>query len=286
MPELPEVETVRRTLATALIGRPMTRMHIRRRDVVRDPHRVARGLDGQRVTDVLRHGKQLAICFDRGAVVCVHLGMSGQLRVGHEAFPQPGVGGRLESLKAMSHVHVVWSLSDGPSLCFRDPRRFGGVWVFRNERALREARWDRLGPDGLLITPGQLHAGLSRTRRALKAALLDQHLVAGLGNIYVDELLYAVKLHPRKLACEISKADNARLVRAMRRLLGRAIDAGGSTLRDYVDASGNAGGFQMAHRVYGRGGEPCRRCRAVLETMIIAGRTTTACGRCQGQLKP
>lgn len=286
---MPEVETVRRTLARHLPGRRVVAVTVHRRDVVRGETTTLRG---QRIERIERWGKQLALVGESlrnnpdshpgrgggvnsggGGCVCVHLGMSGSLCLGRS-----GVGG---GGKADSHVHVTWEFEDGMVLAFRDPRRFGGVWAFESERALLETRWRRLGPDGLLITPGQLYAGLSRTRRVLKAALLDQHLVAGLGNIYVDELLHAVKLHPRKLACGISKPDSVRLVRAMRRLLGRAIEAGGTTLRDYVDAEGRPGLFRGHHRVYGRGGEPCPRCRAVLETMVIAGRTTTACGRCQ-----
>ena len=155
------------------------------------------------------------------------------------------------------------------------------MWVFASEQELRERRWSRLGPDALSITAGQLHAGLSGTRRPLKAALLDQQLVAGLGNIYVDELLYACRLHPSHGAAAVSAEQVKALVRAMRRLLGRAIEAGGSTLRDYVDASGNAGGFQRRFKAYGRFGEPCRSCGRALDRLTVAGRTTTACATCQ-----
>jgi formamidopyrimidine-DNA glycosylase len=268
MPELPEVETVCRTLRP-LVGRPLGAMRVTRPDVVRDPIGVAARLAGQRLVAVRRLGKQIALVFAHGPAICIHLGMSGSLCVrehGHE--PE-------------DHVHVAWMLGGGRSLRFRDPRRFGGVWVFADEAQLESRRWRRLGPDALAITPGQLHAGLSRTRRELKAALLDQTLVAGLGNIYVDELLYAVGLHPRMVAVAVDRAESVKLVRAMRRLLGRAIEAGGSTLRDYVDAEGRAGGFQRRFRVYGRFGEPCRGCGRVLDRLVVAGRTTTACGRCQ-----
>ncbi len=277
MPELPEVETVCRTLAAAVVDQRVQTVRVTRRDVVRGSTTLLRG---QRIARVLRHGKQLAIIGEStsggGACVCVHLGMSGSLRVvGAPPFT------RTAAPVPRDHVHVVWELEGGAQLRFRDPRRFGGVWAFDSEAQLHETRWDKLGPDGLLITPNQLHTALSRTQRALKAALLDQHLVAGLGNIYVDELLYATKLHPRKLAAAVTKGESGRLVRAMRRILGRAIEAGGSTLRDYVDAAGQTGGYQTSHRVYGRGGEPCWGCGQPLDTMVIAGRTTTACGGCQ-----
>jgi len=296
MPELPEVETVRRTLEARVLGRRVAAVRMARPDVVYELDEGGRGparrattakrkqalLEGQRVGRITRHGKQLAILTPDGQGVCIHLGMSGSLCVVETG--KPGNDGKPNQTSQPSkadHVHVAWDLGGGREVWFRDPRRFGGLWTFNQEAQLHETRWGRLGPDGLVITPKQLHAGLSRTQRALKAALLDQHLVAGLGNIYVDELLYATKLHPRKLASEITKVESGRLVRAMRRILGRAIEAGGSTLRDYVDAAGQAGGFQTQHRVYGRGGEPCRGCGKPLGTTVIAGRTTTACEGCQ-----
>ncbi|MEO1235652.1 MAG: bifunctional DNA-formamidopyrimidine glycosylase/DNA-(apurinic or apyrimidinic site) lyase [Planctomycetota bacterium] len=290
MPELPEVETVRRTLARRVVGRRVLGVDVLRAGVVYGMSEGGRGpsqrassgrsgpvalrralLEGEPLTDVGRHGKQLAMLSRRGAGVCVHLGMSGSLRV--VGRPTDGTGG--------DHVHVVWRLSDGSELRFRDPRRFGGLWTFATKAELHEMRWSKLGPDALTITPGRLHAGLSRTRRWLKAALLDQRLVAGLGNIYVDELLFAVGLHPRRTAAAVTKPESRRLVAAMRRLLNRAIAAGGSTLRDYADGEGRPGGFQTRHRVYGRGGEPCARCGRPLEVLEVAGRTTCACGRCQ-----
>lgn len=290
MPELPEVETVRRTLAERVVGKRVERVRVHRRDVVRGGARDAAALlRGTRLVDITRHGKQLAIvgASDSGQTgcVCVHLGMSGSLCVaeqGTRGLSRPTGTEVPEPQNKADHVHVVWTLDDRTRLRFRDPRRFGGLWVFPSEQELHQRRWDRLGPDALSITPGRLHAGLCRTRRALKAALLDQHLVAGLGNIYVDELLHATGLHPRKMAAAVTHPECVRLVRVMRRLLNRAIDAGGSTLRDYVDASGNAGGYQARFRAYGRGGQPCKGCGEPLGTLVVAGRTTTACDTCQG----
>ncbi|MEM7624961.1 MAG: bifunctional DNA-formamidopyrimidine glycosylase/DNA-(apurinic or apyrimidinic site) lyase [Planctomycetota bacterium] len=283
MPELPEVETVCRTLARHMIGQRITRVRLRRRDVVRP---VSAGhtdlLLDQTVTRIERHGKQLALVGDRGACVCVHLGMSGSLCVvDSTAKDHKPHADRDGPATKTDHIHVVWTLGDGAEVWFRDPRRFGGIWTFASEQELRQTRWAKLGPDALVITPGQLHAGLSQTRRALKAALLDQHLVAGLGNIYVDELLFATSLHPLRPAATLAPVDSQRLVRAMRRILGRAIEAGGSTLRDYVDAAGQVGGYQTAFKAYGRGGEACGRCGEVMDTLVVAGRTTSACSVCQ-----
>ena len=281
MPELPEVEQVRRSLAAHVIGRRIVRVELRRPDVVdfgnSKPHaakamRVSL-LEGQVIGAIDRHGKQLAVLSDDEAspALCIHLGMTGSMA--HHAPPlAPGV---------KKHTHVVWHLDNGRVISFHDPRRFGGVWCFRNRAALVASRWCRLGDDALTIEPAVLHARLRRTTRGLKAALLDQTLVAGLGNIYVDELLFARGLHPRRRANRLKSEAVEHLVLAMRDLLGRAIASGGSTLRNYVDADGRAGGFQFEHKVYGRGGEECCRCQAVLRSRQIAGRTTVYCPTCQ-----
>ena len=278
MPELPEVETLRRSLLPHLLGRRIRRVALARRDVVRGlPRGATRArtalLEGQRVAEIRRHGKQLALIGDGGGCVCVHLGMSGSLCVVS--------AGRRRAETASKHVHVRWRLDDGRCLRFRDPRRFGGLWVFEDLPRLQEKRWDGLGPDALSITPGALHARLNQTRRALKAALLDQNLVAGLGNIYADEVLYAVRLHPLAPSNGLDPAGCRRVVRAIRRILSRALDNGGSTLRDYVDASGRPGGFQTRFKAYGRIGQPCARCGQLLEGLVVAGRTTSVCPRCQ-----
>ncbi len=266
MPELPEVETVRRGVEAFAIGKRVTSVCVRRSGVVRgDVSAMARTT----LTGARRHGKQLALLTRRGPLACVHLGMSGSLCVHHAGEP------------LAAHVHVVWKLAGGGELRFRDPRRFGGVFGFADPDALHAARWSRLGPDATAIGVADLHRRLRATARALKPALLDQALVAGLGNIYVDELLHAARLHPLTPACALDRNDARRLVARMRPLLQDAIDAGGSSLRDYVDAGGDAGGFQARHRVYGRGGQACRRCRATLSVAPVAQRTTVWCDRCQ-----
>ncbi|MAE67098.1 MAG: DNA-formamidopyrimidine glycosylase [Phycisphaeraceae bacterium] len=275
MPELPEVQAVRRSLAGHLVGRAVRRVHLRRRDVVRGPRRPADLLAGRRIADLRRHGKQLAIVAEpqedpERPCVCVHLGMSGSLRI----LP-PG------RAAAVDHAHLVWTLEDRQRLVFRDPRRFGGIWTFRDVDEMWTRRWSQMGPDALLMTPADLHARLARTRRCIKAALLDQNLIAGLGNIYVDELLHACGLHPLTVSHRIDRSQARRLVRSMRRLLDRATEAGGSTLRDYVDGTGQPGRFQNGHRVYGRAGERCQACGLSLSRIVVAGRTTVFCRSCQ-----
>ncbi|HEX7008392.1 MAG TPA: bifunctional DNA-formamidopyrimidine glycosylase/DNA-(apurinic or apyrimidinic site) lyase [Phycisphaeraceae bacterium] len=270
VPELPEVENVRRTLALRIVNRPICAVEIRRASVIHGPHTPRALLADSAVARVERHGKQLALIGPSGQpCLGIHLGMTGSLRHTSSIAQQD------------QHVHVAWRLDDGSWMIFRDPRRFGGIWAFPSFQALQAGRWAKLGPDALSITPADLHRRLQRTRQAIKAALLDQHLLAGLGNIYADELLFACRLWPLTPACRLSLAQTQQLVRAMRRLLARAIRAGGSTLRDYVNAQGQPGGFQLQHRVYNRAGQPCTICKGPLTRLTLAGRTTVCCPRCQ-----
>jgi len=293
MPELPEVECVRGSLQRRIVGRRVESVRVIRSQIIRGPRRAADLLAGDRVARVLRHGKQLAIVGDSGRCVCVHLGMSGQLCV--LAWPTgraanlpakqrtAGPTGSEKSPTVPPHTHVLWRFDEGLGLRFTDPRRFGGLWVFGGLDELHAERWSALGPDALTITPGQLHQGLSATQRCLKAALLDQSLIAGLGNIYVDELLFTMRLHPLMPASALGRRVVASLVVRMRTLLNGAVDRGGSSLRDYVDAESRQGSQQTRHRVYGRSGQRCKRraCGGLIESAQIAGRTTAWCPRCQ-----
>lgn len=273
MPELPEVENVRLGLADTVVGQRIARVTIRRADVVEGMCGPAGLLRGQTISRIDRLGKQLALVAGTpdGPCVCVHLGMTGSLRYYTAE----------QALKPDAHTHVVWRLENGGQMAFRDPRRFGGLWVFPSVDELRAARWSQLGDDALTITPVRLHVRLMKTRRPTKSALLDQSVVAGLGNIYVDELLYGCRISPLRPACDLTLPEVRALVGRMRRLLNRAVRAGGSTLRDYVDAGGRSGGYQLQHKVYGRSGQACLRCDHLLCTTIASGRTTVYCGSCQ-----
>ena len=280
MPELPEVENVCLGLADSVVGRRVERVTVRRMDVVHGPGSPTDLLRGRIIRRIDRLGKQFALVgqtpghngpSDKRACVCLHLGMTGSMRF----YPQN------TPYRPDDHTHVVWRLSGGGRLAFRDPRRFGGLWTFDTVTALNETRWSKLGEDALTITPARLHMKLKRTRRPIKSALLDQATVAGLGNIYADELLFSCGLHPMRPGCDVTRPETQRLVRKMRALLNRAINLGGSTLRDYVDTSGRSGGFQKAHRVYGRKGQACHNCRRALSGIYLSGRATVYCGVCQ-----
>ncbi len=286
MPELPEVESVRRSLLP-IVGARVERVAVRtRRSLVVPgdppggfsrargdvkPRPVPRGalLDGATIKRLDRHGKQLAIGSGDGRALLIHLGMTGRVEI-------------RDSPRAQTHDHVVWALADGRRVVFNDARRFGGVWALPDTAALH-ARWNALGPDALTIDASDLRERLRRSARPIKAALLDQAVLAGVGNIYADESLHAARIHPARLASSIRADDAERLAGAIRRILQAAVDAGGSTLRDgtYSDASGAAGSYATRHAAYGRAGEPCTRCDVTLVSDVIAQRTSVWCPRCQ-----
>jgi formamidopyrimidine-DNA glycosylase len=230
---------------------------------------------GQTIAALERRGKQLALITDSGRVLCVHLGMTGRLQV----LPPGG------QARTPPHLHCLWRLRGlgglPMTLAFSDPRRFGGIWTFPSMEALLKTRWSCLGPDASAIRASQLTAALARSASPIKAALLDQARLAGLGNIYADEALFSARLHPARPAGSLSRAEVTTLARSIRRILHRASNAGGSTLRDYVDANGNPGRAQQLHIAYGRSGKPCVSCGHNLSLCRIAQRTTTYCERCQ-----
>lgn len=273
MPELPEVETIRRGLESRLLGRRIVSATLHRADVCTVAPGVRRGraalLQDGVVHRLDRRGKQLAMVAADGRVLVVHLGMSGQLRV-------VGAG----DAAPRDHVHARWRFDDGCMLVFRDPRRFGGLWALGSTAQL-EARWAGLGPDAAGIGGNELAARMGSLRRAIKAALLDQRVLAGVGNIYADEALYRARIRPDRLCATIGPGECERLARVIRETLAAAIRAGGSTLRDYTAANGEAGQAQQRHQVYARGGEACRRCGGVLAVSRLAQRATVWCPGCQ-----
>jgi formamidopyrimidine-DNA glycosylase len=220
-----------------------------------------------------RRGKLLAIIASDGRAVGVHLGMTGQLL-------WAPAGGRLPG----DHVHTTWRLDDRSRLVFRDPRRFGGLWVAQSRDELPP--WLGLGPDALTLPARTMADRLAGVRRPIKAALLDQGLIAGVGNIYADEALHRAGIHPGEIAGDLSPERARALGGALRQVLRQAVRSGGSTLRDYRSAEGQSGAFQLQHAVYGRGGEPCLQCGATLERAMLAQRTTVWCPACQALAGP
>jgi formamidopyrimidine-DNA glycosylase len=270
MPELPEVETIVRGLAPVLRGRRIEAVTVRDgRLRVPIPRDFASRLTGRRIVGMHRHGKFILAPLDDGQLWLVHLGMSGRLTL--------GTAGR----STVRHDHVVLRLDDGRLLTYNDPRRFGRLAVIAGDRAPGETA---PGLDALSeqFTPAALHAGARRHRRTtVKSLLMDQREVAGLGNIYVNEILFQAGVRPRRRAGRLTRADCARVVAATRSVLARAIAYGGSSISDYRDGFERFGSFQAEHRVYDRAGEPCRRCGTPVRRCVVTGRATYYCPRCQ-----
>lgn len=273
MPELPEVETVRTTLHPLLIGARVNSVDIRRPDVISGPATPESLLVGQTIINTVRVGKQLAVVGSSGSILVVQLGMSGHFYI-------PASIADL----ALPHVHVSWTLRGKDRkvhpLLFRDPRRFGELTPLADATAL-EARWKSLGPDALHITGGELHDALRDSDRPIKAALLDQSVVAGVGNIYADESLHRSGIKPSRRCNRIKPAQYVVLADAIHTILAQAISRHGSSIRDYRDGSGQPGSNQEHLKVYGRAGCPCLNCGTRLRSRQLAQRTTVWCDRCQ-----
>lgn len=279
MPELPEVETVRRGLEAQVVGRRITKVEVGRERTVRrtSARNVIDGLTGATITAVNRRGKYLLCPLDSGDELMMHLRMSGRLLVAPAGAERP------------PHTHVVMHLAGKPAeeLWFIDPRTFGEVVVFdpRNV-AVEIPEVAKMGIDPIAdgLTRKQFADLLSRRSRQIKALLLDQHVVAGIGNIYCDESLHLAGVRWDRRSDAITPRETTKLHTAIMRVLGEAIEAGGSTLADtqYVGVDGEGGWFQLHHRVYDRAGQRCLTCRkAEIVRVAVAGRGTHFCPRCQ-----
>jgi formamidopyrimidine-DNA glycosylase len=275
MPELPEVETVRRGLGPVLIGARLARVEARRPDLRFPlPDGFVQRLTGARVESLGRRGKHLLFALDRGATLLVHLGMTGRFEI----------AGTPRANGDDKHAHIVFETDAGARITYFDPRRFGFMDILDGEAALA-SRLAGLGPEPLGddFHPAWLKGAFAGRRQGPKTLLLDQGVVAGLGNIYVCEALYRAGVSPLRPAGAIRAARLQRLVVAIRAVLEEAIEKGGSTLRDFAAADGELGYFQHSFEVYDREGEPCLTsgCRGVICRTVQAGRATFHCPACQ-----
>jgi formamidopyrimidine-DNA glycosylase len=279
MPELPEVETIRRGLALRTTGRRLARVEVRRPDLRRPfPDRLAARLCGRRIERVDRRAKYLLLMLDDGMALMVHLGMSGRIVVSPSS---PGPPGR--------HDHLVLQTDDGAAIVYNDARRFGMVDLVPAEGLAAHPALAGLGPEplGPAFTPVWLAGALAGRASPVKAVLIDQRVVAGLGNIYASEALFRAGISPQRLAASVGPRRAERLAAAIRSVLEDAIAAGGSSLRDYVQADGELGYFQHRWAVYDREGLPCPgcTCRAAagggIRRIVQAGRSTFYCARRQ-----
>ena len=280
MPELPEVETVVRGLQVLLPGRSITGIRLGKTDFIDDPAKLEEILSASRILNVHRHGKFILLLLEKSELVqvspnskpdrfhfIVHLGMTGQLIVSPASMP------------SVLHTHVWISLDNQKDLRYIDPRRFGRMLVL--PEAQSETVLGPLGLDPLEVTVQEFQGRLAAKRARIKAVLLDQRAFRGMGNIYTDESLWRARIHPARLASALKHEEAARLHRAMQQILREAIRLGGSSISDYVNAEGQPGEFQIRHRVYQREGKKCSRCGAVIRRIVVAGRSSYFCPRCQ-----
>jgi len=270
MPELPEVETVVRDLRPHLLGRRLLAMHWGPQPLRRSRPATARTERGDsRVNAIQRRGKWILVFCDQGQALRIHLGMTGQLMVVPATEPRP------------DHLHWWADLDNDCQWRLRDVRRFGSVeWFVCGQEALAELE-QKLGPEPLTLPVGYLPKVAGQSPRSLKAVLLDQTIIAGVGNIYADEVLFQAGLHPLRPAATLSAEDWERLRRVLRDVLRRAIRARGSTIRDYIGGSGLQGQFQNQLQVYGRWEQPCLQCQTPIARLRVVGRTSYYCPQCQ-----
>lgn len=292
MPELPEVETVRRGLACVMEGARFAHVEARRGDLRWPlPKDLAARLTGQTVAGLGRRAKYLLADLSSGDVLLMHLGMSGSFRVTHaRGEPAPG-GYDHQRGKAAAHDHVVFEMSNGARIAFNDPRRFGSMKLVARAHLDQEPLLRALGPEplGNAFDAAMLARACRDKKTSLKAALCDQRVVAGLGNIYVCEALHRARLSPKRRASTIATRAGApneraeRLVDAIKAVLQAAIKAGGSSLRDHRKTDGELGLFQHNFRVYDREGQPCPtpRCSGTIRRIVQTGRSTFFCPVCQ-----
>lgn len=282
MPELPEVETVRRGLLPVMEGQMITQALINRPDLRWPfPPRMAERLTGAQVTALRRRSKYILADLSTAETLLIHLGMSGRMLISgaivgefHHPHPAPE-----------KHDHVILDMEGGARVTFNDARRFGAMDLLDTASADHHPLLADIGPEplGNGFSESYLVARLAGKNTPIKSALLDQHLVAGLGNIYVCETLYRARLHPARKAGDLTRAQVASLVPIIRAVLTEAIEAGGSSLRDYRQADGELGYFQHSFQVYGREGEPCATagCGSVVGRMVQSGRSSFFCPTCQ-----
>ena len=273
MPELPEVETIRKTLEHLTIGKQIEDVTVYWPKIIKKPvehEQFIDALKGQTIEAVGRRGKFLIFYMTDLALVS-HLRMEGK----YGLFPTD------EEMD--KHTHVLFSFTDGTQLRYKDVRKFGTMHLFLKGEELSSLPLSQLGPEPLShdFTTEYMMQSLSKTSRNIKAVLLDQTLVVGVGNIYVDESLFRAKIHPQRIASSLTGKEIERIVTEVKATLAEAIEQGGSTIRTYINSQGQIGMFQQQLLVYGRNGEPCKECGSTIEKLKVAGRGTHICPSCQ-----
>ena len=265
MPELPEVETIKRDLEKVIIGKKITEVCVRHPAVVRQPSvdRFKKGIEGAVIKNILRRAKMLILELSNGKSLVVHLKMTGQL-----VYPGGGEKSR-----------VSFHLSDGKNLDFNDQRLFGELRLLDDWRSLKFIQ--NLGPEPFDISVEQFKEMLSKKKTKIKPLLMDQSFISGIGNLYAAEILFRARIHPTRPANSLSDKEKELLFQEIKATLKEAIQSGGSSIDDYVRLSGEQGGYVKYHKVYGRQGKPCLVCKALIKRVALAGRGTFFCPKCQ-----
>lgn len=278
MPELPEVETVRRGLLPVMEGQVIAQAQVNRPDLRFPlPEAMAERLTGQRVLALRRRSKYILADLSSAETLLIHLGMSGRMLI------SGAVIGEFHHPVPLKHDHVVLTMANGARVTFNDARRFGAMDLMPTARWQDHKLLKGLGPEplGNGFNEAYLAKRLENRQTPIKSALLDQSIVSGLGNIYVCEVLFRAGIAPTRLARDVTPAEVAKLVPLIRDVLTEAIEAGGSSLRDYRQADGELGYFQHTFRVYDREGEPCTTCGTQIERLVQSGRSSFYCPNCQ-----
>ncbi|MBS4173787.1 DNA-formamidopyrimidine glycosylase [Bacillus sp. FJAT-49736] len=273
MPELPEVETIKRTLTQLVLGRTIKNVIVHWPKIIKKPDEKEQFIDalaGQSFEGIDRKGKFLIFYTDDFALVS-HLRMEGRYGLYQHTEPID------------KHTHIIFQFTDGTELRYRDVRKFGTMHLFKKGEEFSSLPLLQLGPEPFsnLFTNDYLKEKLSKTDRNIKAVLLDQTVIAGLGNIYVDEALYRAKIHPERKSRTLTYKEINILRKEIIATLEEAVEKGGSTVRTYVNTQGQIGMFQLQHFVYGKKGEPCQKCGTLIEKRVTAGRGTHFCPKCQ-----
>lgn len=272
MPEMPEVETVRRGLISQVKGHQITHVEIRYQNLITgDVEQFKELVTGATITDIGRRAKFLLIHLDNGYTIISHLRMEGRYRI--SADPSA----------IDKHSHAIFTLDNGQKMIYNDVRKFGRMQLWKTDDLLNNKSISKLGPEPLsdAFTFDNLKPRIMRHRKDIKTVLLDQSVMAGLGNIYVDEVLWKVKIHPETPADHLNDEDIQNIIEVSNQEMEKAIAAGGSTVRSYVDATGHKGNMQNSLKVYGKEGTPCPRCGTEIEKIKVNGRGTHFCPHCQ-----
>ena len=276
MPELPEVETLARGLQREVAGRCVLSVELGKTDFMDNPAEIERELPGTRIERVERYGKFMLLRLQdsreregvaREAALLVHLGMTGTM------VPKPAAEPRAK------HTHLVALLDDGRELRYIDPRRFGRIAWLAGERL--QAELVRFGADPLLISLEEFSQRIRSRRARIKAMLLDQGVLRGVGNIYADESLWKAKIHPARIGARLTAEEIKNLLGALQQILEKAIVLRGSSISDFLDAEGEPGQYQLHHKAYGREGKGCYRCKTPIRRIVVAGRSSFFCPNCQ-----